>query len=132
MYTPNHKMISIVPPHGTQLIAAVDGTYMFIFDRSLKAKVVDWLFGLTSEAEGTEETSPALVTSSETNTVPKGKVIKGDAIFEFAAPPAKLDETVHVDADVAEAMAEANKRGLHHGDTERPPPTEPNNAAPEV
>lgn len=104
MYTPNHIMLSLVPPNGTQLVGTVDGSYMFIFDRSLKNQVYDWFTELASKADGTLPLE-AMVSSSETSAAPvQGKVLKGDVTFEFAAE--KLDETVHVAVP----------------DTERPPP----------
>lgn len=130
MYTPNHAMLQIKPPHGTQLIGHVDGSYMFIFDRSLKLDVVGWLTALTLEANDVSPVT-SVVSSSGTSTAPvQGKVLKGDVTFEFATT--KLDETVHIDAEVAESMAAANKRG-QHSDTEKPPPpTEPNNEIPSL
>ena len=118
MYKPNHVMLSLVPPHGTQLVGTVDGSYMFIFDRSLKEQVLLWLEGITAQAQAQSSSAP-VVSSSGTSAAPvQGKVLKGDVTFEFAATPPKaaekLDETVHVSV----------------GDTERPPATEPHNEIP--
>lgn len=125
MYTSNHAMIPIVPPHGTQIIGSVDGSYMFIFDRSIRQNVCTFLEGVLDAARAVTEKAP-IASSGTTPLVVKGSVLKGDMIFPMLpiAAPAKLDETVHVDLDVAAAMKEANNRGFHK-DTEPAPPPEP-------
>lgn len=127
MYTPNHAMISLIPPHGTQIIGNVDGSYMFLFDRSLKGKVAQFLEELVEQVDAISMIVPA-ASSGTTPPAVKGTVLKGDVVFPMipTSPPAKLDETVHVDAEVVEHMEAANKRGLHK-DTEPAPPPEPSN-----
>lgn len=133
MYTPNHAMLSVVPPTGSQLIGNVDGNYMFIFDRSLRQVVCTMLENLLDEARAVSEKPP--VASSETAPqVFQGHVIKGDVIFPMVPTVAieKLSETVYVDAETVEHMEAANKRGLHKDTEPAPPPepTEPHNDAP--
>lgn len=188
MYTPNHAMIPITPPHGTQIVGTVDGTHMFIFDRSIRERVCTFLEGLLEQARAVTEKAASVGTTPAE--VTQGKVIVGDVVFPMVptAPPAvetdappestdrvltmvggtletnlitgeqilhtdivsaysieltKLDETVHVDVDVAAHMEAANKRGQHteipelevptSRDTDLtppPPPTEPQNNTP--
>jgi hypothetical protein len=129
-----HSMLTLTPPHGTQIVQSHDGSFMIIFAKTDRDMIVGVIKGWLKEVEGLPAVAGKVQLVSVTpNAAPvrKGEVIKGDAEFPMV-PTEKLDETTHVDIDVAEHMQAANKRGQHDGDTERPPPTEPHNEVPSL
>lgn len=106
MYTPNHAMIPITPPFGTQMVGTVDGKFMFIFDRSIRESVCTFLEELLKEAQAVTEKAPSAGTTAAE--VTQGKVIAGDVVFPMVPTAPSVVETTATDVPFVGGTLETN------------------------